>query len=53
MARLRRPPDDVCMVRDRSAMPIFTSTRARARHGAVIYAAAIAIVVAAILLRIV
>jgi hypothetical protein len=41
------------MVRDRSAMPIFMSSRTRARHGAVMYAAAIAVIVLAVALRLV
>ena len=48
------PAADGCsMGRDRSAMPIFMSSRTRARHGAAMYGAAIVVVVAAILLRIV
>jgi hypothetical protein len=41
------------MDRDRSAMPIFMSSRTRARHGAVMYGAALVVVLAAILLRLV
>lgn len=49
----REAADGAGMVRDRSAIPIFMSSRTRARHGAAMYGAAIAVVVAAILLRIV
>jgi hypothetical protein len=41
------------MLRDRSAMPIFTSTRTRARHGAVMYGAALAAILAAVVFRLV
>jgi hypothetical protein len=41
------------MVRDRSAMPIFMSSRTRGRHGFVMVAAAIVVIVAAVVLRVV
>ena len=52
MGRELPAADAVPMLRDRSAMPIFMSSRTRARHGAVMYAAAIAMLVAAIVLRV-
>lgn len=53
MARGRATADADRMLRDRSAMPIFMSSRTRARHGAVMYAALIAMFVTAVVLRVV
>ncbi|HKT45821.1 MAG TPA: hypothetical protein VJQ85_13550 [Gaiellaceae bacterium] len=52
MGRVRPAADAAPMLRDRSAMPIFMSSRTRARHGAVMYAAAIAMLVTAVVLRV-
>ena len=53
MGRDPAAADAACMLRDRSAMPIFMSSRTRARHGAVMYAALIAMFVTAVVLRVV
>ena len=52
MGRGPAAADAALMLRDRSAMPIFMSSRTRARHGAVMYAAAIAMLVTAVVLRV-
>ena len=45
--------EEALVDRDRSAMPIFMSSRTRVRRGFVMHAAAIAAVVAALVLRLV